>query len=136
MQGVGSATASAPTARRLSAVRWPAIAATALPFVVVGAIWEITAHLQVFPAHINGCIRNAVDPPVFQLPEKIADRQRVLQHSRIEQAPAPDPDQHDGDDNSGGQTAQTPVEPRPFSPEDAVYKKAVDMLKTPAKKAA
>jgi carboxyl-terminal processing protease len=41
------------------------------------------------------------------------------------------------DDDSGG-TAQpaTPAEPKPLSPEDAVYKKAVERLKTPAKKAA
>ncbi len=52
MQGVGSATASAPTARRLSAVRWHAFAATALPFVVVGALWEIAAHLEIFPARL------------------------------------------------------------------------------------
>jgi carboxyl-terminal processing protease len=54
----------------------------------------------------------------------------------VRQAYASADDGDDGDDNSGGQTAQAPAEPRPFSPEDAVYKKAVDMLKTPAKKAA
>jgi C-terminal processing protease CtpA/Prc len=40
------------------------------------------------------------------------------------------------DDADSGQTAQPPAEPRPLSPEDAVYKKAVEMLKAPAKKAA
>ena len=52
MQGVGSAMASAPTAQRLAAVRWHAFAATALPFVVVGALWEIAAHLEIFPARL------------------------------------------------------------------------------------
>jgi carboxyl-terminal processing protease len=42
------------------------------------------------------------------------------------------------DDDSSGADAQTatPAEPRPLSPEDAVYKKAIELLKTPAKKAA
>ena len=42
------------------------------------------------------------------------------------------------DDDSSGAEAQTatPAEPRPLSPEDAVYKKAIELLKTPAKKAA
>jgi NitT/TauT family transport system permease protein len=52
MQGVGSATAYAPRAGLLSAARWRAVAATALPFVVVGALWEITAHLQIFPPRL------------------------------------------------------------------------------------
>jgi carboxyl-terminal processing protease len=42
----------------------------------------------------------------------------------------------DDDDNANGQAAQTPAEPRPLSPEDAVYKKAVELLKAPTKKAA
>jgi carboxyl-terminal processing protease len=42
------------------------------------------------------------------------------------------------DDDSTGADAQTatPAEPRPLSPEDAVYRKALELLKTPAKKAA
>jgi carboxyl-terminal processing protease len=42
------------------------------------------------------------------------------------------------DDDSSGADAQaaTPAEPRPLSPEDTVYKKAIELLKTPAKKAA
>jgi NitT/TauT family transport system permease protein len=52
MQGVGSATAYAPKAQGLSAARWRAIASTALPFVVVGALWEMVAHLQIFPARL------------------------------------------------------------------------------------
>src|SRR5690349_8025914 len=52
MQGVGSATASAATAQRSSTVRWHAFAAAALPFVVVGGLWEIAAHLQIFPARL------------------------------------------------------------------------------------
>jgi carboxyl-terminal processing protease len=42
----------------------------------------------------------------------------------------------DDDDSASGTAAATPAEPRPLSPEDAVYKKAIDLLKTPAKKAA
>jgi carboxyl-terminal processing protease len=53
----------------------------------------------------------------------------------VRQAAAP-ADDGDDDDNTSGQTAQAPAEPRPLSPEDAVYKKAVDLLKAPAKKAA
>jgi NitT/TauT family transport system permease protein len=52
MQGVGSATASALTSQRSSTARWHAFAATALPFVVVGALWEIAAHLEIFPARL------------------------------------------------------------------------------------
>jgi carboxyl-terminal processing protease len=48
--------------------------------------------------------------------------------------------QDDGadDDDSSASAAQTtaPAEPKPLSPEDAVFKKAVELLKTPAKKAA
>ena len=40
------------------------------------------------------------------------------------------------DDSGSDQAVQTPAQPRPLSPEDAVYKKAVELLKTPAKKAA
>lgn len=40
------------------------------------------------------------------------------------------------DDSGSDQTVQTPAQPRPLSPEDAVYKKAIELLKTPAKKAA
>src|SRR5216683_899532 len=48
--------------------------------------------------------------------------------------------QDDGadDEDSSASAAQTtaPAEPKPLSPEDAVFKKAVELLKTPAKKAA
>jgi carboxyl-terminal processing protease len=42
------------------------------------------------------------------------------------------------DDDDSATAAQTtvPAEPRPLSPEDAVFKKALDLLKAPAKKAA
>src|SRR5215469_10242087 len=42
------------------------------------------------------------------------------------------------DDDSSAAAAQTtvPAEPRPLSPEDAVFRKALELLKTPAKKAA
>jgi len=42
----------------------------------------------------------------------------------------------DDDDSAGAQSTPTPAEPRPLSPEDAVFKKAIELLKTPAKKAA
>src|SRR4029077_18684631 len=47
-------------------------------------------------------------------------------------------DDNADDDDSTGADAQTatPAEPRPLSPEDAVYRKALELLKTPAKKAA
>jgi NitT/TauT family transport system permease protein len=32
--------------------RWRAAARTALPFLVVGALWELTAHLGLFPARL------------------------------------------------------------------------------------
>jgi NitT/TauT family transport system permease protein len=51
MQSIGSAMASAPTSQR-SSTRWHTLAATALPFVVVGALWEIVAHLDIFPARL------------------------------------------------------------------------------------
>jgi C-terminal processing protease CtpA/Prc len=43
----------------------------------------------------------------------------------------------DDDDSSAGAAATTtPAEPKPLSPEDSVFKKALELLKTPAKKAA
>jgi carboxyl-terminal processing protease len=44
----------------------------------------------------------------------------------------------DGADDDDSTTAQVaaPAAPKPLSPEDAVFKKAIDLLKTPAKKAA
>jgi len=42
----------------------------------------------------------------------------------------------DDDDSANGAPATTPAEARPLSPEDAVFKKAIELLKTPAKKAA
>jgi hypothetical protein len=54
----------------------------------------------------------------------------------VRQAAASADDGADDDDNANGQTVQPPAEPRPLSPEDAVYKKAIDLLKAPAKKAA
>ena len=40
------------------------------------------------------------------------------------------------DDGASDQTVSRPAQPRPLSPEDAVYRKALDLLKAPAKKAA
>jgi len=42
----------------------------------------------------------------------------------------------DDDDSANGAAAAAPAEARPLSPEDAVFKKAIELLKTPAKKAA
>src|SRR5499426_4758183 len=52
MQGVGSATAYPSKPQVLSAARWRAFALTALPFGVVGALWEIVAHLKIFPPRL------------------------------------------------------------------------------------
>jgi carboxyl-terminal processing protease len=54
---------------------------------------------------------------------------------RPELAAADDNSEEDDSSGADAQTA-TPAEPRPLSPEDAVYKKAIELLKTPAKKAA
>jgi carboxyl-terminal processing protease len=53
----------------------------------------------------------------------------------VRQEAATADDGNDEEDNSG-QAAQPPAEPRPLSPEDAVFKKAIELLKAPAKKAA
>jgi len=45
-------------------------------------------------------------------------------------------DNADDEDSSTEAQSATPVAPRPLSPEDAVYRKALELLKTPAKKAA
>ena len=45
-------------------------------------------------------------------------------------------DAPDDDDASTGAQTATPADPRPLSPEDAVFRKALELLKTPAKKAA
>ena len=54
---------------------------------------------------------------------------------RPELAAADDSADEEDSSSTDGQNA-TPAEPRPLSPEDAVYKKAIELLKTPAKKAA
>jgi NitT/TauT family transport system permease protein len=43
--------ANAPGAKA-PASRWRAVAQTALPFLVVGALWEVTAHLGIFPPRL------------------------------------------------------------------------------------
>jgi len=53
-----------------------------------------------------------------------------------QEAAAADDGADDDDGNANSSTVQTPAQPRPLSPEDAVYKKALELLKTPAKKAA
>jgi len=48
-----------------------------------------------------------------------------------------DSDDNDNDSESGNsQQNQESAEPRPLSPEDPIFKKAIELLKTPAKKAA
>jgi len=55
----------------------------------------------------------------------------------VRPAVAASDDGTDDDDSSGnGQAVQAPAEPKPLSPEDAVFKKALELLKTPVKKAA
>ena len=56
----------------------------------------------------------------------------------VRQETAAADDGADDDDSTGTAQATTPAEPRPLSPEDAVYKKALELLKAPApaKKAA
>ena len=41
-----------PAQRRPAQARWRAVAQTALPFLVVGALWEVTAHLGIFPPRL------------------------------------------------------------------------------------
>ena len=56
--------------------------------------------------------------------------------SEVVRAAAED-DSDVGDDNSASSTAkEAPAGPRPLSPEDPIFHKALDLLKTPAKKAA
>jgi carboxyl-terminal processing protease len=54
---------------------------------------------------------------------------------RPEIAAADDSADEEDSASTNGQTP-TPAEPRPLSPEDAVFKKAIELLKAPAKKAA
>jgi carboxyl-terminal processing protease len=54
----------------------------------------------------------------------------------VRQETAAADDGAEDDDSGGDQAVQTPAQPKPLSPEDAVYKKAIELLKTPAKKAA
>ena len=54
----------------------------------------------------------------------------------VRQETASADDGADDDSSTNGGPAATPAEPKPFSPEDTVFKKAIDLLKAPAKKAA
>jgi NitT/TauT family transport system permease protein len=51
MLGAGAATAY-PKAQQVAAARWSALAAAALPLLVVGALWEVAAQLNLFPARL------------------------------------------------------------------------------------
>jgi len=59
----------------------------------------------------------------------------VLPTEVVRQEVASADDGADEDGGDGSQAAQ-PATPRPLSPEDAVYRKAIELLKTPVKKAA
>jgi NitT/TauT family transport system permease protein len=52
MESVGLAVAHAPRARASSVLDWRALARTAFPFIVVGTLWEIVAHLNIFPPRL------------------------------------------------------------------------------------
>src|ERR1041385_4480502 len=54
----------------------------------------------------------------------------------VRQETASADDGADDDSSTNGGPVATPAEPKPFSPEDTVFKKAIDLLKAPAKKAA
>jgi carboxyl-terminal processing protease len=61
-----------------------------------------------------------------------------VEPTEVVRASAPDEDS-DVDDDSGATTTPskaTPSGPRPLSPEDPIFRKALDLLKTPGKKAA
>jgi carboxyl-terminal processing protease len=60
----------------------------------------------------------------------------VVPSEVVRQETAAADDGAEDDDSGSDQAVQTPAQPRPLSPEDAVYKKAIELLKTPAKKAA
>ena len=60
----------------------------------------------------------------------------VVPSEVVRQETAAADDGAEDDDGGGDQAVQTPALPKPLSPEDAVYKKAIELLKTPAKKAA
>lgn len=69
-----------------------------------------------------------------------ADGKSILEEgvlpSEVVRASADD-DADSGDDDSGAADAQKePVPPRPLSPEDPIFRKALDLLKAPQKKAA
>jgi carboxyl-terminal processing protease len=69
-----------------------------------------------------------------------ADGKSILEEgvlpSEVVRASAED-DADSGDDDSGAADAQKePVPPRPLSPEDPIFRKALDLLKAPQKKAA
>jgi carboxyl-terminal processing protease len=56
--------------------------------------------------------------------------------SEVVHATAEDDTDTADDDNGATDTQKEPVPPRPLSPEDSIYRKALDLLKAPQKKAA
>jgi carboxyl-terminal processing protease len=59
-----------------------------------------------------------------------------VQPSEVVRMTAEDDGDSGDDGDSSADTQKEPVAPRPLSPEDPIYKKALEMLKTPQKKAA
>lgn len=68
-----------------------------------------------------------------------ADGKSILEEgvtpSEIVRASAED-DSDSGDDNSSSDVQKEPAAPRPLSPEDPIFRRAIELLKTPQKKAA
>jgi carboxyl-terminal processing protease len=56
--------------------------------------------------------------------------------SEVVHATAEDDTDNADDDNGAADTQKEPVPPRPLSPEDSIYRKALELLKAPQKKAA
>jgi carboxyl-terminal processing protease len=69
-----------------------------------------------------------------------ADGKSILEEgvtpSEVIRQTASTDDGADDDESANGASTTAPAEPKPLSPEDAVFRKAIDLLKTPAKKAA
>jgi carboxyl-terminal processing protease len=69
-----------------------------------------------------------------------ADGKSILEEgvtpSEVIRQTASTDDGADDDESANSASTTAPAEPKPLSPEDAVFRKAIDLLKTPAKKAA
>ena len=69
-----------------------------------------------------------------------ADGKSILEEgvlpSEVVRASAEDESDTSDDDNGSADAQKEPVPPRPLSPEDPIYRKALELLKAPQKKAA